>query len=208
VKKILFVVLTLMVVSALHADAFKFMGGVNLLKYSQVPKGENFQWNYKIGFCMGGGFEIDLTEEKIFSVEINAFYLQKKGARVEADALNDKEAVFNLSTLFIPALFRVKFSYDSPMYLFGGGGVSFILSHQSEIKEDGSAAQVDLKEDTKSVDFGLVFGFGYEIRVSRFQEFFIECRYHRGFANILRDSEEYGSVKTGAIMVVVGLKTY
>ena len=200
--------MTLLLNSVLHADAFKLMGGVNFLKYYQTPKVENFKWNWKIGFGIGGGFEIDLTDDEIFSVEVDGFYIQKKGGRIEEGVIN-QEAVFNLSALFIPALFRARFKFDSPFYIFGGGGVSFILSHKFKTV-NGDIFQVDFKEEekTKSVDFGLVLGCGYEIKVNRFQEFFIEGRYHHGFANVLKDTEEYGAVKTSAILIVIGLKTY
>jgi len=208
-KKISLIIMSLVLTSVLHADAFKLMGGANFLKYYQTSTAETFEWNYKTGFCVGGGFEINLTDDAIFSVEVDAFYIQKKGGRVEEGASN-QEAVFNLSTLCIPALFRARFKFDSPFYILGGGGVSFILSHKFEIKNGGSAFQVDLKEEeiTKGVDFGLVLGCGYEIKVNEFQEVFIEARYHHGFANVLKDTENYGAVKTSAILIVLGLKTY
>ena len=207
-KKVFLVIMSLVLTPALHADAFKLMGGANFLKYYQTPKVESFKWNYKVGFCVGGGFEINLTDDAIFSVEVDGFYIQKKGGRVEEGALN-QEAVFNLSALCIPALFRARFKFDSPFYIFGGGGVSFILSHKYKI-ENGDVFQVDFKEEemTKNIDFGLVLGCGYEIKINRFQEFFIEARYHHGFANILKDTDEYGAVKASAILIVVGLKTY
>jgi len=207
-KKIFLIIMSLLMTPALHADAFKLMGGVNLLKYYQTPGEENFKWNWKIGYCIGGGFEIDLTDDEIFSVEVDGFYIQKKGGRVGEGALN-QEAVFDLSALCIPALFKTRFKFDSPFYIFGGGGVSLILSHKYKI-ENGDVSQVDFKEEekTKSIDFGLVLGCGYEIKVNRFQEFFIEARYHHGFANVLKDTENYGAVKTNAIIIVLGLKTY
>ncbi|UCC40621.1 MAG: hypothetical protein JSV96_04025, partial [Candidatus Aminicenantes bacterium] len=118
-KKVFLIIMILLLASVLHADAFKIMGGVNFLKYYQSPKEENYKWSYKLGFCFGGGFEINLTDEEIFSVEVDGFYIQKKGGRVEEGAL-EQEAVFDLSALWIPALCRFRFTFDSPFYVFGG----------------------------------------------------------------------------------------
>jgi opacity protein-like surface antigen len=207
-KKVSLVIMSLVLTSALHADAFKIMGGANLLKYYQTPTAENFKWNYKVGFGIGGGFEIDLTDDAIFSVEADGFYIQKKGGRIEEGVL-DQEAVFSLSALCIPVLFRARFKFDSPFYVFGGGAVSLILSHKYKM-ENGDVFQVDFKEEemTKNIDFGLVLGCGFEIKINRFQEFFVETRYHQGFANILKNTDEYGAVKASAILIVVGLKTH
>ncbi len=75
-------------------------------------------------------------------------------------------------------------------------------------KNNSKADESDLKEDTKTFDVGLVFGCGFELKVSRFQSFFIEGRYHFGLVNVLNVSDKYESMKTNAILLAVGIKSY
>lgn len=207
-KKSLIVLLNIIMASALYADAFKLMGGLNLAKYSLSPKEGSIDWSYKLGFCVGGGFEIGLVEDDIIAVEVDGFLIQKKGSRAETSALNDSKSDYHLNTLCVPVISKIKFKYDSAFYVLGGGAVSLVLSHKFERKMGSKKEQIDLKEDTKNFDFGLVLGCGYEMKVNKYQRFFIEGRYHLGFVNLLRDSEESQSVRGNAILIILGIKSY
>lgn len=194
-----------MLVSALYGDAFKLMGGLNLSKYTVSPKEESAELSNKMGLWVGGGFELDLSE-KIF-LEFDLLLLQK-GSKVKFPALPDLKSNYNLSTFSIPALAGIKFRRNLPVYIFGGAEFSLILSH-ALVKKSGEAAdEQDLKENTKSFDFGLVFGCGFEVKVSKFQSIFIEGRYHHGFMNIIKYSDQYESMKTSVILFVLGIKSY
>lgn len=204
-KKFLIIVLNLILVSSLYGDAFKIMGGLNLSRYTVSPKEESTKLNYKMGLCVGGGFEFDLTEH-IF-LEFDLLLLQK-GSKVEFQDLPDVESSYNLGTLTIPAIAGIKFKRNLPFYILGGAEFSLITSHAFVEKIGEDVNEHDLKENSKSFDFGLVFGCGFEVKVGRFRSFFVEGRYHLGFSNILKDSIEYQSMKTKTILLVLGIKSY
>ncbi len=204
-KKILISLLAMIFVSNLNGDAFKLMGGFSLARYRTSPEEANLDWKHKIAFWVGGGFEFELSER--LGLEFNLLLLQK-GSKVESISLSDSEANYNLRVISFPALVSFKFKRNFPFYILGGGEFSFVLSHEFVRKNNSKADESDLKEDTKTFDVGLVFGCGFELKVSRFQSFFIEGRYHFGLVNVLNVSDKYESIKTNAILLAVGIKSY
>jgi len=202
-KKILFIVMSIVLVSGLYGDAFKIMGGLNLSKYTTSLEKEGCKLSYKIGFCMGGGLEIDLNEN--IAIEVDCFFIQK-GSKIELPDFPGLKSNFKLGTICLPVLAKVKFKRDSIFYILGGGGFSIISSHKFEINTGEEVEQVDWKDYTKGLDFGLVFGCGAEMKISEYQDFFIEGRYHHGFVNILKEIDE--SIKTHTILLILGIKTY
>ncbi len=197
-----FIILTLAPV--LKADTFKLMGGINLLTYSILPQEENTDWQYGTSFCAGAGFEIDLTYNKIIAIEVDGLYIQKKGSFAEDADKPHLKKQYSLSTLCVPILTRIRLTSKSPFYFLSGGQISFILSHKYlDIKKNFS----DLKENTKKIDFGLVVGCGYHKSISSNQSMFVEARYIHGMSNILDETYENQSLKTNAILIVLGIQT-
>ena len=207
-KKLLFTLLTISISSSLYADAFKLMGGLNLQKYTATPKEESIEWDYKMGYFVGGGFEFDITESKMIAIEVDGLLLYKKGSKKESSDPTDPQFSYSLGTICVPALARIKFKTDSPFYILGGGEASLVMSHKFEKKTGETAEKGDLKENTKTFDFGLVFGCGCEIKITHIQSLFIEGRYNLGLVNILKLSDEFESVKTNALLLILGIKTY
>ena len=204
-KRFLIIILNLMLVSALYGDAFKLMGGLNLSKYTVSPKEESTKLSYKMGLWVGSGFEFDLTEHIFLEFDL---LLVPKGNKVEYTALPDIKANYNLKEISFPVLTGVKFKGNLPFYILGGAELSMILSHVFVKKTGEDVDEQDLKENTKTFDFGLVFGCGFEVKIRQFQSFFIEGRYHLGFSNVFKDSGMYGSAKTNTILFVLGIKSY
>ena len=190
-KKFLLIFLTIILVSATHAYGFKVMAGGHLSKYAVEPEGAGIEWKNKMGFLIGGG--IELFSVPHISLEIEGLYF-RKGSKVE---IIGDEGDYTLDVISIPALVKVKFLPGPSPYVLGGGEFSFILTH----KLDG----VDIKDTTKSFDYGLVFGAGYEMSMPGASVFF-EGRYHLGVANILKDPAPDESLKTKALVVIVGIK--
>ncbi|MFQ6108681.1 MAG: hypothetical protein ACE5L7_03910 [Candidatus Aminicenantales bacterium] len=128
-KKVVFVLMIVSITSALHADGFKLMGGMNLWKYSAKAQEGAFAWSYKTGFCAGAGFEFDLTESQRMAVEIDALLVQKKGSYPEGGS-SDVGWTYSLTTMRIPALARFKPRTTFPLYLLGGSELAIVLSHR------------------------------------------------------------------------------
>jgi hypothetical protein len=190
-KKFLLIFLTIILVSTTHAYGFKFMTGGHLAKYAVEPEGAGVEWKNKMGFLVGGG--IELFSVPHMSLEIEGLYF-RKGSKVEIIGV---EGDYTLDVISIPALIKVKILPGPSPYILGGGEFSYILTH----KLDG----VDIKNTTKSIDYGVIFGAGYEMSMPGASLFF-EGRYHLGVANILKDPAPGESLKTKALVVIVGIK--
>lgn len=206
-RKILFILLMVLMSPGLYADGFKLMGGLNLLKYSARAQEGSFTWNYKLGVCVGAGFEFDLTESQKIAIEIDGFIVQKKGSRPEEGSSNVKWT-YSLTTLRIPTLARFKPQTAFPLYLLGGSEFTIVLSHSADREVGEGKQQWDIKEFTKSFDLGFVLGCGFEMKIKEFQSLFVEGRFHYGSMNIRGDYEDFSSMRTHVLLFLVGIKTY
>jgi hypothetical protein len=117
-------------------------------------------------------------------------------------------------------LLKVKFKPGSTPFIVAGGEVAYILSSkvnwswdnpQTQQTESGSE---DIKDYTNKLDYGLVFGAGYELNMSG-MSLVIQGRYHLGLANIMK-TEEAGAgspnlvqdsswARTNAIVLMLGI---
>jgi len=190
-KKFLLIFLTIILVSTTHAYGFKFMAGGHLSKYAVEPEGAGVEWKNKMGFLVGGG--IELFSVPYISLEIEGLYF-RKGSKVEIIGV---EGDYTLDVISITPLVRVKFLPGPSPYVLGGGEFSYILTHKLD--------DVDIKNTTKSIDYGVIFGAGYEMSMPGASLFF-EGRYHLGLNNILKDPAPGESLKTKALVVIVGIK--
>lgn len=199
-KKIIHFMLIMLMASSLYAD-FKILGGMNFSKYSILPEENNSKWNYKMGFLAGIGLEKKITFKLLLEVD---FLFFQKGSKVEFADFPDLKERFNLNVLSIPILLRNKFLYDSSPYVVGGVEFSSILSHEAKLEGED---KVDIKEHSKSLDFGFVFGCGYEIKIQEYLYFFIEARYHLGNKNIISNPVGKQSMKTNSILMIIGIRS-
>lgn len=203
-KKILFIYAVLFLTSSLCADSFKFIGGVNLARYSLGPVETSSQWKFSPGVCVGAGVEVDLTWNQTLAVEIDGLMIPKKVKRIRDPERPELDLSHGLSFIQIPVLVRFKFTSKSPFYVLGGGEFSLVLSH----KVTGKNTNINLKESTKKIDYGVALGGGVEIRINKYQKIFLEARYHLGFVNLLKLPEPGESLKTSSLLLALGLKTH
>jgi len=204
-----------MFVSSIYAQELKFLGGLNLSRYSIYPEVYQdiygFQYNdksnFKMGSVIGCGIEFPFTKKITFGIE--ALYIQK-GSKIKTESpsieIYSAPKEYTLSTISFPILLRTRFLKGSSPYILGGGEFSFIISHRYiNILNGQGRDSLDIKENTHNFDYGLVFGFGFEIKIEE-HSFFIEGRYHLGIKNISKVYQRYESIKTNAIVVVMGFK--
>lgn len=199
-KKIINFLLIITTVSTLYAD-FKIMGGVNLSRYIISPKEDGVKWGYERGFIGGIGLEKKITGRML--LEFNLLFF-KKGSKVEFADFPDLKETYRINSFSFPVLLRRKFFYGSSPYALGGVEFSSILAHKA--KFEGEEA-VDIKENTKKIDLGLVLGCGYELRLEENLYLFIEARYHHGLVNIMSNPVEDQSMKNSTILILIGLRS-
>lgn len=197
IRKFLPFVLVLALTSSSLAD-FKILAGLNLSKYS-VSGDSGLEWDTKLGFTAGVGFEKNLNP--LMLIEFDVLYFQKGS---KADMVDGSRWTYKLNVLSVPLLFRSKLLYDSSPYAVAGVELSFITSHQIGL---GDLEPVDFKDSTTSFDFGVVLGGGFELKLEERLFLFIEGRYHKGMRNIIIDPSGSQSWKTNALLIILGIRS-
>ncbi len=94
-----------------------------------------------------------------------------------------------VSELDIPILAKVKFLQGVVRpYAFAGPSIGFVLSAKEDWEPIGYASQeVDIKDNTSSVDFGLVFGGGAEFHIARSIALTADVRYSLGLSDMAKE---------------------
>jgi len=191
------------------------IGGLNLANVVVEPA-QDPQFSNLTAFGGGVVAQIHLTEN--LALQLEPMYLQK-GARLEGsfnDTDSDSGLIFTanvkakLNYLEVPAMlkFTIGTSTSRP-YVMAGPMLGFRLS----AREMGSFSisgleqkfDLDVKDQTQSIDFGIGFGAGVNFPVGR-NSIFIQGRYALGLTNISDDPDDPESkLKTRGIQVMAGL---
>ena len=214
-KRPLLLIFSVMFVSSIHAQEVKFLLGLNLSRYAIWPETyqgiDGYQYNnksnFKIGSIIGGGIEFSFTKKITFEIDILYF---QKGSKIESENLSleiySPPKEYTLNMICFPMLLRTRFLTGSSPYILGGGEFSFIISHwYTNILNGQRRDSLNIIENTRKFDYGLIIGGGFEIKTEK-RSFFIEGRYHLGLRNISKDYQVYESMKANTLVVVAGFK--
>lgn len=170
-KALLSIFLLVLVTQAYPAD-FKILGGVSLSRttgpitradmgYLYTPHPE-----FGAGLVAGAGVEFSLNKNLV--LEADALFLQK-GSRIGYQLLSS-HSLTRINELSIPVLIKVLFWPGTSPYILAGPEVAFVLT-------DG----------TKSLDYGVVGGIGFQKRFGGFG-ISLEARYHHGLRDLMSDA--------------------
>jgi len=195
--------------------SFRLTGGATWARYFQL-RGEvgipeyYFQHNARVGPAAGWGYEIAFPFSQSMTSLISAEYIQK-GSLLDLYDYSDERlssTSYKLEALSLTQLIKIKPFPGLFPYALAGFELSHILSHSNVISP--SNLKTGLMDDTRKIDFGLVAGAGGELAAGRWASF-IEARYHLGLVNLskgidLEMTESYPTLKTRAIMLLVGLR--
>ncbi len=213
-KKGVFILSILILVSGIRAQDIKFMVGGSISRYEISPETYlefrpneySYEISNKAGFMIGGGIEFSLARN--VSLEINVLYLQKgtEARRIFSQSLIIPPLqIYTLHVINIPVLLKINFLRGSSPYILGGYEWSFVLSHRCKPFFDGQTGDISITESTET-PVGLVFGGGYEIKLKK-TSFFIEARYLNGLNNIIKDFQfDWETAKTRTLIVFAGFK--
>ena len=153
---------------------------------------------------IGGGFAtIGLGET--FFVQPEVLYALK-GASSDFEGV---EATIGLDYIEIPLLFGAEFGVDGSSVVprvFAGPAVAFETGCKISGEDGNVSVELDCEEagiQTKSVDFGLVFGAGLAIPLGGF-ELILDGRYDLGLTNIDDSEFDSASAKNRAWQFMVG----
>jgi len=197
--------------------AFKVMGGMGLstLATSEIEgEGEDLDdWKQNLwGPVLGIGIEV----QKSLGFEIDALYIRKGMKLANSGTIEGTDYDLSVNVivnqLSIPVLVKLNLMQGGPPYILAGGEVGLVLSAKAvyDIQATGysDSGSEDIKEDFKSMDFGLVAGVGHELNFLGYN-IFLEARYHLGMQDLNADSEYAEAddwVKSRSFVFVAGVK--
>jgi len=224
-KRLMLLFLGCSLATAAYAEHFRLFGGPGFSRYdakvstfygdymdpySRVLE-DQFMKSSKPGIFIGGGIEGPLTN--YLFIELNALYFSK-GCLF--DIFHYKKMSYKLNGISIPLLLKAKLLRESSPYLLGGLECSYILAHKSEWHwqvpwstdpRDQVLYEEDVIEPTSRLDFGLIVGGGFELKIHRVFVF-VEARYSFGILNILTGELDswLESIKTRSECILIGIK--
>ena len=187
---------------------FGVMAGVSWATVNQDPEFGDVTFHYKPGLVAGVflGFQVN----DVFSVEPQAFYIQK-GSKVKGTGSNSSlEGSVRISYIEVPLLGKFWFPVSNSQvrpFIFVGPAVAFKVGCTLE----GEILSVTGSEDCdktsvvkiKSTDFGGTVGGGIQFRAGN-QIVVVDARYTHGFTDV-NDSGNNQEIKNRAFMATVGL---
>ena len=197
------------ILSAMAVFAFGFMNaqevgfgakaGLNIANLS----GDIEDTESLMGLHVGVFAEIKFSERFSFQPEL---LYSMQGAKAEDSEMGvTMESKLKLGYINLPLM--VKFYAAENFFLEAGPQVGFLMSAKSEWETSGGGASLsgddDVKDDYKSIDFGLNFGLGYNFT----ENLSVGARYNLGLSNIadVDDSDDF-KISNSVIQVSVGYK--
>ena len=172
----------------------------NLAFSETIPSG--ISKSSRAGFGGAIGYEFGSS---IFRIELDAMILPR-GAVLEGTSEGNKvKTTISGYGLGAGILAKIRFSPGSSPFVLGGADAGYILSPEEIREVDGTSTEMDTSKDINRVYYGLEFGGGYELEMSGLALVF-EARYLLGLANQIKDPLNNESVKSNALVFMVGVK--
>src|SRR5690554_2149585 len=196
-------VLSALAVCALSGSAFaqqevKFgpKAGVNFANLSNFDNSE-----MKTGFHVGAVAEIKFNDK--FSIQPELLY----SAQGTKFPINNSEVKLNNDYINIPIM--AKYYIVDGFSVEAGPQVGFLTKAELEGTFGNLTGTTDIKDNVKSVDFGVNFGLAYDLP----NGFFANARYNLGLAKVYEDvnvfnntTVSFSDAKNSVIQVGVGYK--
>ena len=187
--------------SAQEDIKFGVKAGVNFATFG----GDADNADTRTGFHAGIVAEFKLSEN--FSVQPELLYSQM-GAKSEssesfAGVTYRSEVTAKYDYISLPIL--AKYYIIEGLSIEAGPQVGLLVSAKGESTESAGGETLsssgDLKDTTKSIDFGVAGGVAYDLSMG----VFFQARYYAGLSNTY-DGEGSGDIKNSAIQLSVGYK--
>lgn len=141
-------------------------GGLNVYN---INNDNNSEYDAKVGFNVGLLGHIHLAKQLAFQPEL---VYSAQGAKFKTLGVETK---LNLDYINVPML--IQYMFDNGFRIQAGPQVGFLVSAKAKVGD----TKVDVKDNLKTVDFGLGAGLGY---VDPKSGFGIDARYNLGLSNI------------------------
>jgi hypothetical protein len=180
---------------------FGFKGGMNISNMSTDPAHLEDSGSLK-SFAVGAWMGFPLTRS--LTVLTEALYSVKG----DAESADGYTASTHVSYIDVPALAKIGFLHGAPVQpsLFVGPSLSLNLKADSKLEGGDSDIAVDVKDQVRPLDVGLVVGGGVDFPMGG-RTYGVELRYSKGLSNAAGESAN-GSARNDviALMGSVGLQ--
>jgi len=182
-------------------DHYGIKGGMNISNMNADPQ-ELEDGDSLKSYALGAWYGLPLTRRISFQTE--ALYSVKG----DAESSDGYTASTKVSYLDVPVLAKVGFMHGGTFQpsLFLGPSMALNLSAKSRFEGGGSDIEVDVKDQMRKFDLGLVVGGGVDFPVSG-RNFGVELRYSKGLSNAAgEDANGDAHNDVLAVMGTIGLK--
>lgn len=199
----IFLVVFLTVFTVLPAGAqvnLGVLGGLNLASCDIDPLEGGMEISNLTAF--GFGCVLDYSLNEFITLHLEPMYLQK-GAKGDWEIFEfESKAAY----IEIPVMLKYAFgTTEIKPYVIAGPTIGYLLSATTKMSGGGYSEEEDIKDVTKSLDFGLCFGAGVSVPMSN-NSIFLEARYALGLTNINDDPDDPDTdVKTKGIQIFAGI---
>lgn len=184
-----------------------FNGGLTYSSFRGNPQIETLDAG--LDFLVGVSFEYQLKDR--LSLVANLNYDRKTATDnpyIEIFASPDDPSFygrvkikFKNQFISLPVLLKYKFGPNNSLYINGGPFMSYML--KSELWNDYDEVNSDQTDNYKTLDFGLVFGFGKTFKLKNNNEINVEIRENLGLSNISNvPVVDNGSIKTNSLNLI------
>lgn len=177
-------------------------GGVNLANADIEP-----ELDTKMTTRLMGGAVLEIGFSEMFSVQPELMYVQKGASysdMMTVPGFGDVsfDATFMTDYIEIPVLFKATFgTSDFKPFVVAGPYIGLMMSSDLEVSALGQTVTQSIKDQTESMDFGLDFGAGGELKVGM-TTLFISARYSLGLTDTVKDPD--AKAKSNGIQIMVG----
>ncbi len=208
----LFVAILFITTSNLQAQTYKWEFGVEagagIRSLRTNPTDSAFKTD--IGFT--GGIAGQYNMSPMLSLRLGAAY-ERKGAKFETTGGTTTTTAItgkvNVDYISIPLLLRVTFGKGKEVNFFVNAGpfVGILLANKIKVDAFGTnpETEIDNKDSTKKVDFGITGGLGVSFLVGKNMGFTVEARDNFGLTDINdRKTTIIEEIKTNSANLLLG----
>lgn len=173
--------------------------GLNLANLTGSDIDEN-----KMMLTFGGGAFIEYSFNSQFAIQPEALFMMK-GTKAE-----EGDEKINLTYIEVPVLLKFKPAMEGNFKpsIFAGPALGLLMSAKADVYdevEDEIVEDVDIKDDMKSIDFGIAFGAGFMYMMQNGGGITFDARYTMGLGKIYDPEEgDAPDIKNANISFMVG----
>jgi hypothetical protein len=175
--------------------------GLNLAKFTGSDAKDV---KMRTGLAFGGFITYSIND--LFAIQPEVYYAMKGAKEKYFDEPSGLtiDVTEKLDYIEIPVLFRVQLAGGTSFKpnFYAGPELGILLSAKVKGEASGVSVETDIKDNTKSTDFGLIGGVGAEFPMGNGKLLF-DIRYDAGLAKVV-DASPAPKINNSAITFLVG----